>query len=476
MTESADTSGHRSASVENIEDITVTEPGIVRRAVTAAATGNVTEWYDFGVYAYLEPTIGKVFFSGLSPTGQILAVAGSFAASFLVRPLGGLFFGPLGDRIGRTKVLSVTMIVMALGTFAIGVLPSYGSIGIAAAMLLLLCRLVQGFSTGGEYGGAMTFIAEYSPDRRRGFFGSWLEFGTLTGYAMGATLVTVLTATLSEEQMLSWGWRVPFFVALPLGIVGLYLRTRLEETPAFAKLTEESEGKQQNQTFLDFLRSFSHSWRAILVCIGLVLCWNVTNYMLTTFVPSYLSSTLPSHGVPSVDETTAQVLQIVMFLVLLVVITFIGRFGDRLGRRPVVLVGCVMLIVLAFPSVLLLRTGQPVTVFAGLLLMGLTLICFSATLPSTLPALFKTGIRYGTLSIAFNISVSAFGGTTQAVNESLIAATGDLNWPAYYLMGAGVIGAVAILCMSESNNRPLPGSHPSVASEEEARALISARS
>jgi MHS family proline/betaine transporter-like MFS transporter len=472
MTGSADMSDE----ALSVDDITVTEPSIVRRAVTAAATGNVTEWYDFGVYAYLEPTIGKVFFSGMSPTGQTLAVAGSFAASFLVRPLGGLFFGPLGDRVGRTKVLSVTMIVMALGTFAIGVLPSYGSIGIAAAMLLLLCRLVQGFSTGGEYGGAMTFISEYAPDRRRGFFGSWLEFGTLTGYAMGATFVTVLTATLSDEQMLSWGWRLPFFIALPLGIVGLYLRSRLEETPAFAKLAEESEGKQQTQTFFDFLRSFSHSWRAILVCVGLVASWNVTNYMLTTFVPSYLSTTLPSHGVRSIDETTAQVLQIIMFVLLLVVITFVGRFGDRLGRRPVVLIGCASLIFLALPSVQLLRSGQPATVFAGLMLMGLMLVCFSGTLPSTLPALFKTGIRYGTLSIAFNLSVSAFGGTTQAVNESLIALTGDLNWPAYYLMGAGVVGAIAILCTRESNNRPMPGSHPAVASEEEARELVAARS
>jgi MHS family proline/betaine transporter-like MFS transporter len=463
-----------SSQAVSVEDITVTEPNIVRRAIVAAATGNVTEWYDFGVYAYLEPTIGKVFFSGMSSTGQTLAVAGSFAASFLVRPLGGLFFGPLGDRIGRTKVLSITMIVMALGTFGIGVLPSYASVGIAAAMLLLLCRLVQGFSTGGEYGGAMTFIAEYSPDRRRGFLGSWLEFGTLTGYAMGATLVTVLGVTLSEDQMLSWGWRVPFFIALPLGIVGLYLRARLEETPAFAKLTEESEGKQKNQTFIEFLKSFSHSWRAILVCIGLVLCWNVTNYMLTTFVPTYLATTLPNHGVPSIGETTAQVLQIVMLLALMLIITFIGRLSDRVGRRPIVLTGCALLVLLSFPAVYLLRTGDSVAVFTGLMLMGVTLICFSATLPSTLPALFKTGIRYGTLSIAFNISVSAFGGTTQTVNETLISLTGDLNWPAYYLMGAGVIGAIAILCTRESNNRPLPGSHPSAASAQEARELVAA--
>ncbi len=181
----------------------------MRRAVSAAAVGNVTEWFDFGVFAYMATTIGKVFYPDSSPTAQLLATFGTFAAAFLVRPLGGLFFGPLGDRIGRTRVLAATMIMMAVGTFCIGIIPDYGTIGMAAPILLLLARLVQGFSTGGEYGGAMTFIAEYAPDRRRGFLGSWLEFGTLVGYILGAAIVTVLSATLSQADLLSWGWRIP---------------------------------------------------------------------------------------------------------------------------------------------------------------------------------------------------------------------------------------------------------------------------
>ena len=157
----------------SLDDVTVTEPGVIRRAIGAAAIGNITEWYDFGVYAYFEPTIQKVFFSGLSSTMGTIATFGTFAVAFLVRPFGGLFFGPLADRIGRNKVLATTMILMALGTFAIGCIPSEHRIGIVAPALLLVARLVQGFSTGGEYGNAMTFIAEYAPDRRRGFLGSW---------------------------------------------------------------------------------------------------------------------------------------------------------------------------------------------------------------------------------------------------------------------------------------------------------------
>src|SRR3954470_3593952 len=227
-----------------VDEVLVTEPKGIRRAIGAAAIGNITEWYDFGVYAYFEPTIRKVFFSGLSVAVGTIATFGLFAVAFLIRPLGGLFFGPLADRIGRNRVLATTMVLMALGTFAIGCIPSESRIGVLAPILLLVARLIQGFSTGGEYGNAMTFIAEYAPDRKRGFLGSWLEFGTFTGYILGAIVVTVADATLSESQLLSWGWRIPFLVALPLGAVGVYLRTRLADTPAFEQLETESQERE----------------------------------------------------------------------------------------------------------------------------------------------------------------------------------------------------------------------------------------
>ena len=419
---------------------TVVEPGLIRRAVAAAAVGNITEWFDFGVFAYMASTIGKVFYPSSSPTAQLLATFGTFAAAFLVRPLGGLFFGPLGDRIGRTRVLAATMIMMAVGTFCIGIIPSYASIGVAAPILLLLARLIQGFSTGGEYGGAMTFIAEYAPDKRRGFLGSWLEFGTLVGYIMGALIVTVLGATLSQSDLLSWGWRIPFLVAGPLGLVGMYLRLKLEETPAFAKLAELHEGNADKGTKDEFRSIFVRHWPAMLLCAGLVLVFNVTNYMLTSYMPTYLSDGLP----PRIGETESYLLQIAGMVVMLVAITFIGKLSDRIGRRPVVLTGCVALVVLSVPSILLIQQNTTVTVFAGLMIMGFMLVVFSATMPSTLPALFPTGIRQGALSISFNISVSLFGGTVASVMTALIATTGDLMWPAYYLMGAGVIGGVAV--------------------------------
>ena len=406
---------------------TVVEPGLIRRAVAAAAVGNITEWFDFGVFAYMASTIGKVFYPSSSPTAQLLATFGTFAAAFLVRPLGGLFFGPLGDRIGRTRVLAATMIMMAVGTFCIGIIPSYASIGVAAPILLLLARLIQGFSTGGEYGGAMTFIAEYAPDKRRGFLGSWLEFGTLVGYIMGALIVTVLGATLSQSDLLSWGWRIPFLVAGPLGLVGMYLRLKLEETPAFAKLAEQQEGIAGKGAKQEFRTIFVKHWPAMLLCAGLVLVFNVTNYMLTSYMPTYLSDELP----PRIGETESYLLQIAVMVVMLVAITFIGKLSDRIGRRPVVLTGCVALVVLSVPSILLIQQNTTVTVFAGLMIMGFMLVVFSATMPATLPALFPTGVRQGALSISFNISVSLFGGTVASVMTALIATTADLMWPAY---------------------------------------------
>ncbi|WP_308253513.1 MFS transporter [Pseudonocardia sp. ICBG601] len=202
-----------------VDGVTVTDPATMRRAVAAAAVGNITEWFDFGVYGYLATTIEAEFFPP-RPLSQV-AVFATFARSPSSSARSAvLFFGPLGDRIGRTKVLSITVILMALGTFLIGLIPSYASIGLAAPILLVAARVLQGFSTGGEYAGAMTFIAEYAPDRRRGYFGSFLELGTFVGYALGATIASVLPLLLSPENMSSWGWRIPFFVALPLASSG----------------------------------------------------------------------------------------------------------------------------------------------------------------------------------------------------------------------------------------------------------------
>ncbi|MGW2960058.1 glycine betaine/L-proline transporter ProP [Streptomyces sp. NPDC001220] len=432
---------------------TVTDPALVKRAVKAAALGNAMEWFDFGVYSYIAVTLGKVFFPSGNPTAQLLSTFGAFAAAFLVRPLGGMVFGPLGDRVGRQKVLAVTMIMMAAGTFAIGLIPSYTTIGVGAPILLLAARLVQGFSTGGEYAGASTFIAEYAPDKKRGFFGSWLEFGTLAGYIGGAGLVTLMTALLSDGDLTSWGWRVPFLIAGPMGIIGLYLRMRLEETPAFVAEVEKAE---QSRPKVPLREMITGQWKALLLCMALVLVFNVTDYMLLSYMPSYLTSEL------KYDETHGLLVVLAVMALMMIVQPFAGALTDRVGRRPVIAAGCAGFLLLSVPALLLIRQGSLLAVALGMGALGLLLVCFTAAMPAALPALFPTRVRYGSLSIGFNVSVSLFGGTTPLVVTALIGATGNMMMPAYYMMAAAVIGGFAAWRMTETAGRPLPGSAPSV--------------
>ncbi|WP_255951636.1 glycine betaine/L-proline transporter ProP [Streptomyces odontomachi] len=448
-----------------VHDVTVTDPALVRRAVKAAALGNAMEWFDFGVYSYIAVTLGKVFFPSSSPTAQLLSTFGAFAAAFLVRPVGGMVFGPLGDRIGRQRVLAITMIMMAIGTFAIGLIPSYQVLGMGAPALLLLARLVQGFSTGGEYAGASTFIAEYAPDRRRGFLGSWLEFGTLAGYIGGAGLVTALTALLSDADLVGWGWRIPFLVAGPIGIVGLYLRMRLEETPAFAAEVKKAEQRRPKVRLREMITG---QWKAMLLCIGLVLVFNVADYMLLSYMPSYLTSQL------KYDATSGLLVVLGVMALMMVVQPFMGALTDRVGRRPVIAAGCVGFLVLSIPALLLIRQGGLLAIGLGMGALGLLLVCFTASMPATLPALFPTRVRYGSLSIGFNVSVSLFGGTTPLAVTALIGVTGNVMMPAYYLMAAAVVGGIAVWFMTESARRPLPGSAPAVGTEREAGELRAA--
>lgn len=462
------------------EDVTVSDRPAVRRAVTAAALGNTMEWFDFGVYAYLAGTIGKVFFPSSSPGAQVVSTFATFAAAFLVRPLGGLVFGPLGDRIGRQRVLAATMIMMAISTFAVGCLPTYASVGFAAPLLLLVCRLVQGFSTGGEYAGATTYIAEYAPDQRRGFLGSWLDFGTFVGYSLGSGLVTVLTLTLGSDGLESWGWRIPFFIAGPLGLIGLYMRLKLEETPAFKQEVANAGGDQEDgdggaddpveearQSGKGRLKEiFTQHWQAVLICMGLVLLYNVTNYMVTSYLPTYMTVTLGE------SDTTAQLLVLGTMLLVVLTITVVGRSSDRWGRRPMFMGGSIAMIVLAVPAFILIREGGILSPAFGCVLLGLLLVVFAGTSASTLPALFPTRLRYGALSIAFNISVSVFGGTTPLFASFLVDTTGNTLVPAYYLMVAGAIGLVSTFFLHETAGRPLRGSGPMVETADEARALV----
>ncbi|KOF52295.1 MULTISPECIES: glycine betaine/L-proline transporter ProP [unclassified Achromobacter] len=452
-----------------IDDITVIDNTKLKKAVTAAALGNAMEWFDFGVYGFVAFALGKVFFPDAAPAVQTIAALGTFSVPFLVRPLGGVFFGVMGDRFGRQKVLSLTIIIMAISTFCIGLIPSYESIGLWAPILLLACKLAQGFSVGGEYTGAAIFVAEYAPDRRRGFLGSWLDFGSIAGFVLGAGLVVLLQSILGEQTFLDWGWRVPFFVAGPLGLLGLYLRHAAEETPAFAQqlelMEQEDRDAVQERPRISFREIFSKYRKALLICIGMVLVTNITYYMLLTYMPTYLSGSLgysEQHGV---------LIIVVVMIGMLFVQPVVGFFSDKVGRKPFLFVGSLGLLALSVPAFHFIGSDNTGLIFLGLLFIAVLLNCLTGVMASTLPALFPTRIRYSALASSFNVAIIV-AGLTPTVAAWLVEETENLMMPAFYLMVAAVIGIVTSFFLPETANRPLRGDTPNAASAREAKALL----
>jgi MHS family proline/betaine transporter-like MFS transporter len=435
------------ANVKSKQAPSVIKKATLRRAIAAAALGNCMEWFDFGVYGYLAVTIGRIFFPSHNPTTELLAAFGGFAVAFVIRPFGGIFFGPLGDRIGRQRVLAITIILMAASTFMIGVLPSYAQIGIWAPILLMLARLVQGFSTGGEYGGAATFMAEYAPDDQRGYLCSWLEFGTLGGFSLGAILVTLVTFGLTPEAMNAWGWRIPFLCAGPLGMIGLYLRLKLEETPDFQGLQEAGEVADS-----PLREALATEWRQLLKCVGIVILLNVADYTFLTYMPSYLNTAL------GIGEQRGRVILIGIMLAMMLVITPIGALSDRIGRKPILIASALGFIVLGWPAFWLMSQGSLFLVTLGLAIPGLLLVMLLGTLPATLPAMFSTRTRYGGFAVSYNISTSLFGGTAPLAITWLVVMTGNDYMPAFYLIAAGVIAFIPILALRETARRRLRGS------------------
>ena len=428
----------------------------LRRAIGASAIGNAVEWFDYGVFAYGAVIISQVLFPE-EATGALIFTLLAFAVSFIMRPIGGMVWGPLGDKIGRKKVLAATIMLMAAATFCIGLIPSYAAIGIAAPVLLYLLRMVQGFSTGGEYGGAATFMAEYAPDRKRGFYGSFLEFGTLAGFNGGALLMLTLTWNLSQAQMLDWGWRIPFLIAGPLGLIGLYLRSKMEDTPVFREL--EAGTETTDERVLDKFKDLFTTYLPIMLRLGaLVIALNVINYTLLSYMPTYLQTTI------DLSDSHALIIPIVGQFAMMAVLPFVGALSDRVGRKPLWIGSLVAFIVLAVPLYHFMAQGFTQAMIAFTIL-GLLYTPQLATISATFPAMFPTHVRYAGLAMGYNISTSLFGGTAPLVNESLIDATGNTLIPAWYMVGACVVGLVGAVTMIETKGvsvrgTDIPGTGP----------------
>lgn len=307
-----------------------------KKSVVASGIGNAMEFFDFALYSYLAVIISKNFFSPVDNNElKLVFTFATFAISFLLRPIGGTFFGRIGDKYGRKIVLTLTIVMMAISTLLIGLLPTYDQIGVYAPLLLLLARVLQGFSLGGEYSGSMVYIAESTPDNKRLRMGTGLEIGTIAGYIVASVLITILFWTLSDAQMNSWGWRIPFFLSVPIGLFGLYLRYNLDESPIFEH--DVATHQEEKPRVRDILVLYK---KDILICVVFVAFFNITNYMLLGYMPSYLDKNV---GIS--DRVSTPITAIVLIIMIPLALNF-GKLADKFGNKKVISFGLIMGIII----------------------------------------------------------------------------------------------------------------------------------
>lgn len=417
---------------------TSTEVVALRRSVVAGAIGVFVHWFDWAAYAYLADTVAAVFFPAQNSTAGLLAVFGVFAVSFGIRPIGAMVFGPLGDRIGRKRTLSLVIFTMSGATLVIGLLPGYASIGITAPVLLVVLRLLQGFAAGGEFGSAASFLAESSPRRRRGFGVSWLEVGSLLGFLAGSFVFLLLSAGLEDGQLTSWGWRIPFLISAPLGVIGFVIRTKIEDTPEYRAL--EANDAVPRSPVRDLLRS---NKRQLLQASGLMLAMHVPFYLVLTYLVTYQTDYL-GHSADS-----AALLSTVISLLGLVLVPVFGLLSDRVGRKPVFVGANAALLVLSTPAFLLMRTGLP-GMWVGSLLLGAMLAAILGTHAVWSAEIFPTRTRQSGLSLGYNLTAALFAGTVPYLMTVLISATGSTLVPGPYVMVFAAIGLVAALSLRDT--------------------------
>ncbi|MCS2161776.1 MFS transporter [Scandinavium sp. H11S7] len=416
----------------------------LRKVLLATGVGHFVEWFDFGLYGTLAAIIGMQFFHADSPGVALLSSFAVFGAGFIMRPLGGLYFGSLGDRVGRQKVLATVILLTSGATFVMGLLPTFHQIGVTATVLLVITRLVQGFAAGGESSGATTYLAEYAPNDRRGYFTCWIDNFGFMAFVAGSGLVFMLTASLGETAMNGWGWRIPFLVAGPLGWVGLYLRQHLEDSPEFKAVAQS--GKTESKPLR---AAVTKAWGALLFCVGFVVLKAVGHWTLQTFMPGYLSTELHFSKLDAYAITTIGLFGIA------VLVPFMGWLSDKYGRKPLMLAGCAGFILFSYPAMMVMAQGNMLSAVVAMLLLGAFIAAFDGACSAAMAELFPTSVRYGGLSIAYNFAVAFFGGITPWFSVWLIGATGDRFSPAYYVMGAALITFLTVLKAKETAGKPL---------------------
>ena len=414
-----------------------------KKAITAAGIGNFVEWFDFVLYAQFAAIIAIHFFPSENPTSGLLATFAVFALGFFARPIGGIIFGHYGDKYGRKKALSAAVLLMSISTLAIGLTPDYNSIGLAAPILLVVWRVCQGLSAGGEYAGSSSFVIEFAPKGKKALYGSINPIATALGIIGGALVGLLMTQLMNPEIINSWGWRIPFMIAAPLGIIGLYLRNKVEETPEFQLI--QNQVKEVKHAPL--VEAFQSSKMNMLTLFGWASLNGLGFYMLTGYMITFMTN--------AAQMARPQALSVYIIALILFSFScyFAGKIIDKVGVKLVATISAIVMTLIIVPAFNLLSAGDMTNAIIGLSLFGIVMGFICTVTPLLMVILFPAHIRYSASALAYNLAYGLLGGTAPYLATYLISETGNNLSPAYYVAIVTVIGLIITLIGFKSNTR-----------------------
>ncbi|WP_235157488.1 MFS transporter [Rhodococcus ruber] len=407
---------------------------LLRRVTIAATVGNTVETYDYAVYGFLATVLAHLFFPEATPGVALLSTFAIFGAAFVVRPLGSFVFGPLADRIGRRNTLIITLILMAVVTPLIGLLPTAESIGIAAPILLVILRLLQGLAAGGEFSAAVIYAAEFSPHNVRGRMAGRVQFGSIAGFLLAALVVLAVNATLTSEQLSSWGWRLPFLLALPMGLIGLYMRSKLGETPEYSALESREETSETPTR-----DAFTHFWPLVVLIFLIGSLHMIGIYMVYTYLQTYIISL-------DYTRTQATFVTVISLIIGLCLIPVGGRITDRWGRWRPLLTICIAVILVSYPLfAALAHAGSIGTVLLFAVLLSVGPVLYSAIVPVTYVEVVPAQVRGTIFAVGYGLVAAILGGTALPLSQFLVNITGNGQAPVFILIASAALSAVAAL-------------------------------
>ncbi|WP_203579142.1 MFS transporter [Microbacterium hibisci] len=423
---------------------TTTSRPAQRKILLAASIGQFVEFYDFAVYGFSIVIIAAFYFPSGDPVIGVLSAFAVYGVAFVVRPLGGLFFGSLGDRIGRKTILTISLLTIGVATTLIGFLPTYEQVGVLAPILLVALRLVQGFSAGGEAVGAPSFVLEHAPRERRA---SWINVTIATtalSSVAAALVVAAVSGAMSDAAFQEWGWRIPFFLAAPMSIIGLYIRSKTEETPAFKELEAMAADRPA-----PVKAAFASQKRRMLQVFLIMSLPALGYYVLVGYFVTYMQSVI------HIDRGQALISNSVALLGYAVMMYLGGRLSDRVGRKKMMIAGAIGMVLLAWPAFLLVGSGEFGLAIVGQLLLSVPICVFGGGSFTFYVELFPTATRLTGAAVSYNLSYGLFGGTGPLIATALVAASGSAISPAFYLIAIGVVAGITALFVPETRGRDL---------------------